>query len=350
MTPLRPTQHLRIITEEYPGIWQQVDTMRQQRGLSLPQWPAWCFLPLAGAVAVITRGIPDPPPQLLVGPAIGIVGALAAWRVTQGIYRVDPDVFEALWTTPLEGELPTALLYHLPEWCVYIACPTPRALLGERYRLYGWYAHLEWDANTHEQELRLLFDTDIPLGAGLVPLAVHLGEWDLGVAVQRALATSLDNLRVLGAPQLATGLQEHLAEASTQLQALCQPLVSVVLYLCSVAADIRDARGTDRLPKKPQPVRTKRGERLFPPAQPTTWEVAYRLGAPLRQAQQREQAAPPGAEETTASRARPRSHLRRAHWHTFLTGKGRALPRVRWVHPVLVGQQAEIVPTMHPVE
>jgi hypothetical protein len=324
--------------------------MRQQRGLSLPQWPAWCFLPLAGAVAVITRGIPDPPPALLVGPQVGIVGALAAWRVTQGVYRVDPEVFEALWTTPLEGELPTALLYHLPEWCVYVECPAPRAILGERYRLYGWYAHLEWDANTQAQELRLLLDTDIPLGEGLVPLAVHLGEWDLGVAVHRSLATSAGNLRLLGAPQLATGLQEHLAEAAEHLTALCQPLVSVVLYLCSVAADIREARGSDRAPKRPHPVRTKRGERLFPPAQPTTWEVAYRLGATLRQAQQQGQSLPHDPDATMTRRARPRPHIRRAHWHLYWTGTGRQTPKVRWLPPTFVGSDGGLVPTIHPVE
>jgi hypothetical protein len=30
--------------------------------------------------------------------------------------QFDPDVFQAVWDTPLAGELPTALLYHLPEW------------------------------------------------------------------------------------------------------------------------------------------------------------------------------------------------------------------------------------------
>ena len=326
-----------------------MDTLRAQRGLGLPHWPDWCFLPLAGAVAVLTRGLPDPDPALLVGPQIGIVGALAAWRVTQGIYRVDPDVFEALWATPLEGELPTALLYHLPEYCVYVECPTPRPILGERSRLYGWYAHLEWDANTHEQELRLLLDTDIALGEGLVPLAIHLGEWDLGVAVQRSLATSLDNLRLLGASPLAAGLQEPFPAAAGSLTEVVQPLVSVVLYLCSVAAEIREARGSDRTPTRPRPTRTKRGERWFPPAQPTTWEVAYRVGATLRAAQQRDAAAPTEAEAGSHPRARPRSHLRRAHWHTYWTGTGRTTPRVRWLHPVLVGAQDAIVPTIHHV-
>ena len=67
---------------------------------------------------------------LLDGP---VIAALASWRPTQGIYRFDADLLEAVWQTPLAspstssstsaGKLPTELLYHLPEWCPYIETP-----------------------------------------------------------------------------------------------------------------------------------------------------------------------------------------------------------------------------------
>jgi hypothetical protein len=38
---------------------------------------------------------------------IGIMVALAAWRATQGIYRFDPTTFDALWKTPVAGDIPT---------------------------------------------------------------------------------------------------------------------------------------------------------------------------------------------------------------------------------------------------
>jgi hypothetical protein len=172
------------------------------------------------------------------------------------------------------------------------------------------------------------------------------------VAAQRALATSIHTLRTLGpeVQQEADALAQDLAASSTMMAELCQPLVSVVLYLCSVAADIRAARGSDRTPTRPQPVRTKRGERLFPPAQPTTWEVAYRLGATLRQAQQREATLEATAAEASPPRVRPRPHIRRAHWHLYWTGTGRQTPRVRWVLPAVIGSEGTIIPTIHPVE
>jgi hypothetical protein len=65
---------------------------------------------------------------------LGIAGALATWRVTQGIYCFDSDLAEAIADTPRNGELPADLLFHLPEWCVYIETPG-RCWRGRR--LYG---------------------------------------------------------------------------------------------------------------------------------------------------------------------------------------------------------------------
>ena len=53
----------------------------------------------------------------------GRIGAFLPWRVTQGIYRFDPTTFDALWKTPVTGDIPTEVLFYLPEWCAYI--PTP---------------------------------------------------------------------------------------------------------------------------------------------------------------------------------------------------------------------------------
>jgi hypothetical protein len=65
------------------------------RGRDLPQWPDWCFLPLRHAQAIVTCGSKRPPPY---EPPFhrGILGALAAWRVSQGIYRFDRTLYDAL--------------------------------------------------------------------------------------------------------------------------------------------------------------------------------------------------------------------------------------------------------------
>lgn len=79
-------------------------------------------MPLSGAYTIVSGGgtnrlSPKDAAQ------VSILGALAAWRMTQSIYRFDPNVFAAVWETPIEGDLPVDMLYRLPEWCVYVETP-----------------------------------------------------------------------------------------------------------------------------------------------------------------------------------------------------------------------------------
>lgn len=146
--------HLRAVAGRYPLAWDQIASFRRERK-DLGDWPAWCYCPLAGAYAVVSGGGDQvvPPGR---GLDVGVVGALAAWRATQGVYRIDPDLLPALWDTPVSGALPDDLLFRLPEWCVYVETSHAPTIAGER--LAGFFAHLEYDANGARAELRVLLD------------------------------------------------------------------------------------------------------------------------------------------------------------------------------------------------
>jgi hypothetical protein len=311
----RPQQHLAEIAKRYPGIWKAVDSFRVSRGRDLPAWPAWCYLPLAGAHAIASggRSAPIAPPHAA---WVGRIGALAAWRPTQGIYRYDPELLEGLWTTPLSGELPVELFFRLPEWCVYLE-------LGGRAGLQGAYAHLEWDANDGRCELRFLLDPGDGVEA-LRPVPLHLVPGgSLHDAAQAALTEAAKQARRLGLPHLASDIS---------LDGALSPLVSLLLYLCSEEPDVRDGAGSRRLPRRPAPIRTKKGPRLFPPDEPTVWETGFRLGAALRQAASEDR-----SEASSAERAGPRPHIRRAHWHGYWTGtKDARKISLRWLPPIPV--------------
>src|SRR5262249_13150104 len=51
------------------------------------------------------------------------------------------------------------------------------------------------------------------------------------------------------------------------------PLVSLVLYLCSEAAEVQGPGGAKRMPARPTPPKTKKGRRIFPPDHASRWEV-----------------------------------------------------------------------------
>jgi hypothetical protein len=242
----RPLVHLRQVTQQYPGIWQQLDRLRAQRGKGLPQWPDWCFLPLAGTVAALTQGAPHPDLRPL-GMQIGIVGALAAWRATQGVYRFDPTIFDAVWDTPLTDELPSELLYRLPEWCCYVPVEPARILVPGLEALQGFFVHLEWDANTHHTELRVVLDL---AGDSLVPMALHVQQaGGIAAAFARTLEVSGEQLVRYGEVEYATQLWQQSAATARDIAPSLAPLVSLSLYLCSQAADLQEAQGQARRPR-----------------------------------------------------------------------------------------------------
>ena len=52
---VRPGNILPLFSRLYPNAWKQVDEFRARRK-ELGDWPDWCFLPLAGTYAIVSKG------------------------------------------------------------------------------------------------------------------------------------------------------------------------------------------------------------------------------------------------------------------------------------------------------
>ena len=324
---LRPRRTLDWVSHSFRDPWKTVDALCAKRR-ELGNWPDWCFFPSALVPNIVARGariLTFEEHQL-----IPFVGALTAWRATQGIYSFDPSIFDALWKTPVTGGIPIEVLYHLPEWCVYI--PTPdKAWKGKP--LNGFFAHLDYDPITKRTDLRFLLDLTTPDGkneAFCVP--IRLDRSSIAESMEDTLRVPYSN-RSIAAPMTEQDKANFRRDVPS--------LVSLVLYLCSESAEIRHPQLGTRSPGKPPLEHTKRGPRIFAPDRPTQWQVGYRLGAALRAA---------AAEydrddsEPTGGHASPRPHVRRAHWHTFWKGH-RDQPESRvaslqWLHPILVNAKS----------
>lgn len=318
----RPLRLLGIFAEEFGYAWSGIEALRRSRGRDgLPNWPSWCFIPIAGGIAAVTGGADlasadlTPDERADIASKGAVAAALAAWRMTKGVYRFDQDLLEALWSTPVTGDIPSQLLRRLPEWCVYV---TVGREVPDDGLLHGAWAHLEFDVNETREELRFLLDFD----AGWRTASVHLGG---------SLTEGLDRMIAHSARYAPTPLsQADAANVKARFRRAVEPLLSLLLWLCSEQPEI-EGRGR---PGNPRPVRTKRGVREFPAPGPRTWEVGARVGAALRAARD---AAKRAEGEATGRRVRP--HVRRAHWHTFWTGprSGEQTPSLRWLNPILVG-------------
>ncbi len=315
---------LRELADEYPGIWQTIDEMRFQCGKTLPSWAGWCFLPMAGAFAIASDGKgPNIDPRRITD--VARISALSAWRVSQGIYRFHPDTFKSIAETPLKGDLPTELIFRIPEWCVYVELQGESKEKADIHD-YGFFAHLEDDQNTGHPELRLLVDSE----NGLCPIIIHLDKPTLREAV-------LETFAEIKTRKLAPkSMYEPSKESKEKLIKHSERLVGLLLYLCSNGVDLRlNGKGGVRAPK-PWPKKTKKGWRYFPPDHATVWEVGYRIGQALEEARERET-----REGHAGAHASPRPHIRRAHWHSFWKGpikepSNRRLV-VYWLPPLAVG-------------
>lgn len=342
-TAERLQSYISQYAERFSGAWQNFDHFRAGRGVDLPNWPEWCWCPLAAAYAIImskhSPGSSDETLSALTD--LAPLGALAAWRMTRGIYRYDSDLFSALWETPIGGDLPVDVLYRLPEWCVFVEVPEGAKCRWADVDVLGWFVHLEWDANSARPELRFVFDTE----GGLIGFPVHLHAGTLQECVASAIEVSLDSVERYG---FGSGIEPALRKRNYTEQ--IAPFVSVSLYLCAEDPDVVDLRGRKERPGNPEPAKTKKGPRVFPADSATSWQVGYRIGAALRRGQNamREEAETTGE---NGSRATPRPHIRRAHWHAYWTGPRQCAQKaiLKWLPPIPVGT-GELVPTIHLVE
>ena len=120
-TTCRPRDLLNTASRDYPSAWSQADEFRAGHGASLPDWPAWCYLPMAGWHAIVSAARGSMSLDTI--GAVARLAALGAWRCTQGIYRFDAALYDAIRETPVSGDIPSDVLYQLPEWSVYVETP-----------------------------------------------------------------------------------------------------------------------------------------------------------------------------------------------------------------------------------
>lgn len=264
----RQLEQLGQVLADYPTALRMIDSFRRDRGKALSDWPNWCFLPMAGAHAIVSAGGLMPPDRI---PDIARLAALTTWHYTRGIYRIHPRLLDALLHSPLHDHLPVEVFFRLPEWCVYIDLPPQPGLRGGI--LHGYYAHLEYDMNTTRAELRLLVDED----PEPYPLILHIGDWSILEATTRAGEEAARQGAALG-----LDITGHWRTGTVDMADALAHLLSPLIYLCSDARELHDPRRPHLDgPRRPRPVKSHQAWKLRTPASVTTWQAGHTLGEAL---------------------------------------------------------------------
>lgn len=341
--------YLRTVERRRPGVWAKLAEARGLRNGGAA-WPVWCHLPLARTLEIANR---DGALDAAQYSEVGVVGGLAAWRLTKGLYQYDPTLLRALWETPIKpnADLPADIFYRLPEWCVYLT--TPGYEMTDGTPLLGFFAFVDYELDGQAQ-LRVLLDTGLA-GRDLIGVGLYL--------MHREMSRCIEATYEAASYQVALHrdrerLREELEVTRSISDSVLPSVLSLLAYL-SIAIqshEIRDFHGTGRLPRRPQGVPVKKGIRIFAPEQPSVWSVGYRIGPALRAAMETQAAEEGRGGHTIEDRRSPQGHIRRAHWHTYWTGS-RSEPDkqeaiVKWLPPLPVnlelGAEAPVT-TVYPV-
>lgn len=344
-----PERWLHELNRRYPSIWADLrkayadpmKILKPSASVLLDGLPSWCpmptFFPFLALTERYGRDIYLRNPD-----EIMTIASMYQWRAGKGIYRFDPELYKALISQPFSGDIPNECLYRLPEWAVYVE--TPGLTIYHR-SVDGFIAHLDFNLHDKTVDLQfLLFWSD---SISPKSIALPLGDGGLSEALDRLDA--IDSLFNIPRGRQLGVLEDYRRALSSMLQ--------LVLYLCSEQPD---------MPSIPSPQRTFSGG-IRSPSEVRQWDVGLRIGAALRKASSSCGSLPEGIDLTDSNtpgdgstqstnekheskgHARPRAHIRSAHWSTYWTGPrtGQQTPILRWIPPLPINMDwKKQVPTV----
>ena len=314
------------ILSRYPNAIQLADTFRRDRARFGEDYPDWCDLPAPLATIIIT-GTTDERAMIRIleqqpkHSQIDLTAALI-WIRGKMIYRYDDTLADALASQPLDGKIPPEALHYLPYPCVYVE----RKMLVGDFETIGFFAWLDIEET---KILRLHF---LQTNGESLPIPIPITGGTIDDSILEFVKLSSERYGDTSRPRYDAN--DLLDSPFPKLISEC---VNLLLYLCSEKPDIPD--DTE--------LRTKRSRDTYGnPKRAAQWDVGTRIGAALRKATEQEKAKEPSAgEEDTANatskkpHSSPRPHMRRAHWHSFWTGKRDSADRklvLRWLPPITV--------------
>lgn len=307
----------RWMLKQYPDAEHQMHHFFGIRQELKADWPTWCYLPMAAVYAIITKGAPMEKARSIMAESIDDLPKLTAaliWSRKKTVYQFDTTLSELLAEQAMSDNIPIDVLYHLPYPCIFIG--QAGKLLDRAYA--GYFAWLEYDVNHKQPELRLLYLMRDG-GTASYPLVLQGDSIaEFWAATEASARKRMPDLM----PDYAPGWPLYSAFASA---------INHILYLCADNADIKPIQGSGSSAKEKRNILSD----------PQPWEVGTRIGAAIRKYRTEGSYQEEAQEQPTEGQghASPRPHVRRAHWHTFWTGKRDAADRqlvVHWLAPIPV--------------
>lgn len=276
------------------------------------------------------------------------------WRRHRVVYTLDLDLGRELMTSDTDDVIPGGLVRQLPHPDPYLALPEPVLIPIEKQP--GLFTQIKGTfLYALDRERHLVSTADS--SAATIGLLMVGDVIDVHGRIQRSSIISLDgNDRTWSRTSLpfeqmtigeaqrqmyarfvgsgSTMLQgEGAPDARTVIAAALGSIVPQVIYLCAANADGR--------PVPAVATRKRPDGSAYKGKAPKVVEFGYRIGPQLGRARRAHEAGVPG---TTGRKMAP--HVRRAHFHTYKVGPGRAESLVRWLAPIPINVDKDAAKTV----
>ena len=249
-----PEKILRNIKQKVPDLNKYIVEAYNKTLPLRTAYPSYTFLPLDIWYDIALRIAEAEGLELL--PVLADMFFAGTWQYSKGIYTFDPDLLLALSESAIDGNIPADILTRIPEHCVYIdACG-------------GFFAQLLYDPDLHCPLLGLYGAEQVVF----VPL-IH-GPLDEALDKYRKLPRFQNDEDIIG---------KFTDEIAAQERDFAEKCLNLILYLCSSEPDITTDRQPGYSRYRAEPVKTKKGLRLFPADRVHNHNVGASVGAQLRQ-------------------------------------------------------------------
>lgn len=338
MKYIQPMHLLKKMKEKYAPIFPILDRIQQNPELE-QKWPHELLYVPIGATATWfhDNGFNFMIPQVYRD--LATVAALAGWRRAKNIYNMAPELTEALYAQAKEDKLNLSVDHiRLPVWTMYIRPQVKTPLVDARgVNMDGVFIHWEYDKGQYE--LRFL-----PIGEnGQAYPTLSLSvpgdkETNIKECVEKSIAVyKADFTRH---SKLTSGIGMSVETMYSLKKADFVNWISLVLYISAVNAEIKPVN-PPRSKKIPQNKRKVKDIPQEIEQYNVGDDVAVYLRTLKSQTKKRGETTRDDGTGDSGKRAAPRTHLRRAHWHSYRTGS-RTIPLAarptvhKWLPPVLV--------------
>lgn len=248
------------------------------------------------------------------------------WAQTKTVYRFRRDLLRALSETE-ETEMHTELLRRLPYPAFFLDFDSDFSVwASDSTDSLGTFVLIEPYA-------------DGAVTIGLVDVFGYMAEQH-SYLNNSTMFTISDGERISEAVARAfSDAGEKISESRLGLMIeRVKTTLQCAYYLAAQNADIQPVKTT-----KKNRLRRDDGKRL----NLRKWDVGFRLGYPYLKRNDGFHIVS-SSDSGDVERNRPRPHVRRAHWHHYWCGEGRARLEVRWISPTFVAA-GDIVATGHSV-